>query len=163
MGRYMEQLKDILVAVDLGDSSTPALAEARDLAGRSGATVHLLCVVQDPSALAWAPAAQANTLAELGKQMRHDAAAHLDRLQRALERDRVRAEPVVRVGTRPSAEILGYAAANGIDLIILGKGNHGSPEAAAESGSVAAAVVRGATCAVLLVPATPGAAGPRKA
>jgi nucleotide-binding universal stress UspA family protein len=151
----MQHLRNILVAIDLGDSSKQALAEARELAGGSGATIHLFCVVQDPAALPWAPTAQAGTLAALGAQMRQDAAAHLDRLQRGLERERVRAEAVVRVGMRPSAEILSYAAAANIDLIVLGRGNHGSPEAAAEPGSVAEAVVHGATCAVLMVPARP--------
>jgi nucleotide-binding universal stress UspA family protein len=149
----MEDLRNILVAVDLGESSQQAFAEARDLAKRFGATLHLLCVVQDPSALAWAPAAPADTLAALGKQMRADAAAHLDRLQRALEREQVQAQTLVRLGWRPSTDILTYAAANRIDLIVVGRGNHGSPEAAAEPDSVSEALVRGAPCAVLMVPA----------
>jgi nucleotide-binding universal stress UspA family protein len=149
----MEHLKNILVAVDLGESSKQALAEARDLAGRAAATIHLLCVVQDPSALPWAPAAQGDMLTMLSGQMQRDAKAYLDALQRALERERLDAQVVVRVGSRPSAEILGYAAAKNIDLIVVGKGAHGSPEAAAEPRSVAEAVVAAAACAVLVVPA----------
>ncbi len=148
----MADVRNILVAIDLGESSQQALAEARELAGRTGAAIHLLCVVQDPSALAWAPAAQADVLASLSGQMQRDANTYLDQLQRALERERLQADVVVRVGTRPSAGILAYAAAKNIDLIVMGKGDHGSPEAAAEP-AVAEAVVRGATCPVLVVPA----------
>ena len=148
----MAHVKHVLVAIDLGESSKQALAEAREVAGRTGAAIHLLCVVQDPSALAWAPAAGADMIATLSGQMQRDAKTYLDQLQRALERERFHAEVVVRVGTRPSAEIVAYAAAKNIDLIVMGKGDHGSPEAAAEP-AVAEAVVRGATCPVLVVPA----------
>jgi nucleotide-binding universal stress UspA family protein len=149
----MAHVKNILAALDLGESSKQALGEARDLAGRFGATLHLLCVVQDPASLPWAPAASDTVLSTLLAQMQNDARAHLDRLVRSGEREPLRAELVVRVGTRPSAEILDYATAKSIDLIVVGKGDHGGPEAAEEPGSVAEAVVRGATCAVLVVPA----------
>ena len=149
----MENVKTILVAVDLGESSKQAFAEARELAGRFDATLHLLCVVQDPSSLPWAPGASDNVLSTLVAQMQSDARAHLDRLVRSLERERLHAELVIRVGTRPSAEILDYATVKHADLIVVGKGDHGSPEAAEEPGSVAEAVVRGAACPVLVVPA----------
>jgi nucleotide-binding universal stress UspA family protein len=51
----MENVKNILVAIDLGESSAQALVEARALAGRFGSALHVLCVVQDPAALSWAP------------------------------------------------------------------------------------------------------------
>jgi nucleotide-binding universal stress UspA family protein len=85
--------------------------------------------------------------------MQRDAKAHLDQLVPPKDRERLHAALVVKVGRRPSTEILAYAADKGIGVIVVGKGDHGSPEAAAETGSVAEAVVRGATCPVLVVPA----------
>jgi nucleotide-binding universal stress UspA family protein len=149
----MDNVKNILVAVDLGESSTPAFAEARELATRFGAALHLLCVVQDPFSLPWAPTADQTVLATLLAQLQQDAKAYLERLLSGPEHERLRAEIVVRVGRRPSTEILAYAAAKKIDLLVVGKNDHGSPEAAAEASSVAVAVVHGAGCPVLVVPA----------
>jgi nucleotide-binding universal stress UspA family protein len=93
----MENVKTVLVAIDLGESSKQAFAEARDLAGRLGAAIHLLCVVQDPSSLPWAPAASDGVISALVAQMQNDARAHLDRLVRSLEPERLHAELVIRV------------------------------------------------------------------
>ena len=149
----MDNVRNILVAIDLGDSSTRAFVEAKELAGRLGARLHLLCVVQDPAALPWAPEASTDLLMTLVAQMRRDAQAHLDQLMPPADRERFNAELVVRVGRRPSSEILAHAADKDIGVIVVGKGDRGSPEAAAETGSVAEAVVRGTTCPVLVVPA----------
>lgn len=149
----MENVKNILVGIDLGESSAQALVDARALAGRFGSALHLLCVVQDPAALSWAPDAETGMLSTLVSQMQQDARAHLEGLLPAADRSRLKAELVVRVGRRPSSEILAYAAAQHADLIVVGKGGRGGSEAAAEAGSVAEAVVRGTTCPVLVVPA----------
>jgi nucleotide-binding universal stress UspA family protein len=58
----MGNVRHLLVAVDRGDSSTPALSEAKEIAARLGARLHLLSVVQDPSALPWAPDASTEML-----------------------------------------------------------------------------------------------------
>jgi nucleotide-binding universal stress UspA family protein len=149
----MDNVRDILVGINLGESSKRAFAEAKELADRLGARLHLLCVAQDPSALPWAPSASDDTLLRLLEQMQRDAKAHLVQLVSPKDRERLRAELVVRVGRRPSSEILAYAADKHVDVIVVGKGDNGSPEAAAETGSAAEAVVRGATCPVLVVPA----------
>ena len=149
----MENVRNILVAIDLGESSNDALVEGRAHAVRLGATLHLLCVVQDPFSLPWAPTAPDQVLSTLVGQMQRDARAHLDHLLPAAERRQLQAELAIRVGTRPSSEILAYAREKKIDLIVVGKGNQVSPEAAAEVGSVAEAVVRGSSCPVLVVPA----------
>jgi nucleotide-binding universal stress UspA family protein len=149
----MDNVRNILVAIDLGESSKRAFVEAKELAGRLGARLHLLCVVQDPSAFPWAPAASDDTLMTLVAQMQRDAKTHLDDLISPEDRARLHPEQVVRVGRRPSREILTYATDRDIDIIVVGRGEHGGIEAAAETGSVAEAVVRGATCPVLVVPA----------
>jgi nucleotide-binding universal stress UspA family protein len=151
----MDNVSNILVGIDLGESSRQAFAAARDLAGRLGAKLHLLCVVQDPGSLPWAPAAPHDVLSTLVAQMQRDARVYLEELVPAADRDRLRADLVVRVGKQPSSELLAYASSRDIDLVVVGKGDPGSPEAAAEAGSVAEAVVRGATCPVLVIPARP--------
>jgi nucleotide-binding universal stress UspA family protein len=149
----MENVRSILVGIDLGESSKDAFVEARALAGQCGASLHLLCVVQDPFTLPWAPTAPDQVLSTLVAQMQRDAQAHLDRLLPAGARQQAKAELAVRVGARPSSEILAYAREKEISVIVVGKGDRGSPEAAAEAGSVAEAVVRGSRCPVLVVPA----------
>jgi nucleotide-binding universal stress UspA family protein len=148
----MEHIRRILVAIDLGESSREALAEARELWDRSGGMLHVLCVVQDPFALPWATSAGEGLLSTLSTQMERDARAYLADLLSPEERERYHCELAVRRGRRPSDEILAYASENHIDLIVLGRGDHTNPELAAEMGSVATAVVRRAACAVLIVP-----------
>jgi nucleotide-binding universal stress UspA family protein len=148
----MRGVQRILAAVDLGPSSQRAFGEAHELATLTGGALHLLCVVPDPFALAWAPTAPDQVLTALLDQMQQDATAYLDGLLSAADRERLHARLTVRVG-KPSREILTYAGDNAIDLIVMGKGNRGGPEAVAEAGSVTEAVVRAAPCAVLVVPA----------
>lgn len=73
----MENATNILVAVDLGESSRAALVKARQLWDRSGAKLHVLGVVQDPFLLPWAPAADARVMTTLSTQMQQDAQAYL--------------------------------------------------------------------------------------
>jgi nucleotide-binding universal stress UspA family protein len=151
----MENVKNILVAIDLGESSRQALIKARELWDQFGATLHLVCVVQDPFALPWASAADESVVAALAAQMQRDAKAYLTGLLPPSDCERYHAKFVVCPGTRPSDELLAYAAANGVDLIVMGKGDHQNPEAATEVGSVTEAIMRRATCPVLVVPPQP--------
>lgn len=145
-------MTNILVALDLGEASQRALEQARTLAACFKGSLHLLCVVQNPFALPWAPAASYDQLKTLLGQMEHDARAHLEGLLTPEERQMYRATLATRIG-KPAAEILDYAGQNGITLIVVGRNGHGSPTAAASVGSVAQAIARDAACPVLLVPA----------
>lgn len=147
----MADMKNVLVAVDLGEGSRRALEQARTLAAHFGASLHLLCVVQDPFSLPWAPEAATETLSTLLARMQAEARAHLETLIPVEDRERFQARFVVRVG-KPSDEILAYAKENPIGLIVMGRGGHGSLAAGSAMGSVAEAVVRGATCPTLVVP-----------
>lgn len=51
--------KTILVASDFGDASKAAVAYGRELARKFDATLHLVHVVVDPSALPWTAEAYA--------------------------------------------------------------------------------------------------------
>jgi len=147
-------MKNILVAIDLGEASKRALDQARVLATCFEGSLHLLCVVQNPFSLPWAPAAPHEELTLLLGQMQHDASAHLEQLLTSDEQRRFCAKLITRVG-KPVNEILAYAKDNAITLIVMGRDGHGSPTAAAAAiGSVAYAIAREAPCPVLLVPAT---------
>jgi nucleotide-binding universal stress UspA family protein len=145
-------MKNILVAIDLGEASRRALEHARTLATCAEGSLHLLCVVQSPFSLPWAPAAPHEELMLLLGQMERDAGTYLEHLLTPDERQTYRATLVTRVG-KPAAEILAYARHHAITLIVMGRDGHGGPTAAASMGSVAQAVAREAPCPVLLVPA----------
>jgi len=145
-------VKHILVAIDCGEASKRALEHARTLATCFQGSLHLLCVVQDPFSLPWAPAAPHEELTSLLGRMQRDASAHLEHLLAPDERRTYCATLVTRVG-RPADEILTYARDHAIALIVMGRDGHGTPTAATSIGSVAHAVAREARCPVLLVPA----------
>ncbi|HEY5617804.1 MAG TPA: universal stress protein [Vicinamibacterales bacterium] len=146
-------MKSILVGIDLGEASTRALEQARMLAACFEGSLHLLCVVQNPFSLPWAPAAPHGELTALLERMRQDASAHLEQRLTPDERRKYCAKLVTRVG-KPADEILAYAREHAITLIVMGRDGHGSPTAAAAAiGSVAHAVACEAACPVLLVPA----------
>jgi nucleotide-binding universal stress UspA family protein len=118
-----------------------------------GASLDLLCVVQDPFAFPWAPAAPHEELMSLLGPMQRDASEHLKRLLTPEETEKYHAKLVTRVG-KPAEEILAYARERAVDVIVMGRDGHESPTMAAAIGSVAHAVARQARCPVLLVPAT---------
>jgi nucleotide-binding universal stress UspA family protein len=130
----------ILVPTDFSRPSDAALAHARHMAGITGATVHLLHVVDDLFL---------RTI--LADSRDHEAAA-----MRQLQ-SRVPPEPggpttvlVVEHSEDPAAQITSYARAHDIDLIVIG--THGLTRLAhLLLGSVAEKVARAAPCAVLTV------------
>ena len=130
----------ILVPTDFSRPSDAALAHARHLAGNTGATLHVLHVVDDLF-----------LRTVLADSRDHEAAA-LRQLQ-----SRVPAESggpttvlVVEHSEDPASEITSYARAQGIDLIVIG--THGRGRMAhLLLGSVAEKVARTASCAVLTV------------
>ncbi|MDP1570570.1 MAG: universal stress protein [Vicinamibacterales bacterium] len=145
-------MKDILVAIDFGAASERALSEARRLAKAFDSALHLVCVVQDPFWLPWAPSARPEMLAALLARMQQETQAHLEQVAKDVP-TRHAPQVATRVG-KPAGEILAYAGEHGIDLIVVGKDGHGGPAAATGMGSVAEAVARDARCPVLVVPTT---------
>jgi len=119
----MVQIKTILVPTDFSDASAAALDFARALAGAFESDLHLLHVVQDrtcsrgrprPSACRW-PACSSG-----GEQ---DAHAQLEQLVPEAERQARPVQCATRVG-HPFVEILSYAQAHHVDLIVMG--THGA-------------------------------------
>jgi len=142
----MAPISRILVPVDLGESTARTLEYARSLARPLGATLTIMHVVPNPYEAAasevYLPPPQA-FLDRLGLEAEHALNAILT------DRDRVefKAETVVAIGD-PLLEIVEYARAHAVDLIVMG--THGRTGVAhLVLGSVAERVVRTAPCAVL--------------
>ena len=135
----------ILVPTDFSKPSDAALAHARRLAGNTGATIHLLHVVDNMF-----------LRAVLGDPHDYETAA-LRQLQ-----DRAPAQPgvsfllTVERSDEPADEITSYARTHGIDLIVMG--THGRGRMAhLLLGSVAEKVARTAPCPVLTMRDAPHA------
>jgi nucleotide-binding universal stress UspA family protein len=143
----MINLKTILVPSDFSECSDEAVRYGLELARRFDAKVHLLHVVQDPVTQPWAAEGFSVPLFEVVDQWRTQA---VERLRTAVpEADRARTTIVSTVAT-PYAEILDYAAANQVDLIVMGTHGRGGVSHML-LGSIAERVVRRAPCPVLTV------------
>jgi nucleotide-binding universal stress UspA family protein len=140
----------ILVPTDFSRASDAALAHARMLAGSTGATVHVLHIVDN--------AFLATVLAD---PRDYESAAY-EKLQRLLG-ESPDSILVVERSEAPADEITRYARAHNIDLIVMG--THGRGRVAhLLLGSVAERVARTAPCPVLTMretPRTPGGRRPR--
>lgn len=145
----MIDLHRILVPTDFSKHSHNALAYAAAFAEKFGAELYLLHVVQDmalfiPEAVSVAPPAVPPI-----EQMSAAVHAALVRLVHDNDLGRLRVHCEVREGT-PFYEIIQYARAADIDLIIMG--THGrSGLVHVLLGSVSERVVRKAPCPVLTV------------
>jgi nucleotide-binding universal stress UspA family protein len=104
-------LARILVPTDFSPASNGAVAFAKTLALRFGASLHLVHVLED-----W--------------PMREIAAAHtlLDAQLSANERTRLRATTIVLRGSAAET-IVDYAGAHAVDLIVMGTKGQGGPGA----------------------------------
>jgi universal stress protein A len=132
------KISAVLFPTDFSEASDEAARVARDLAGETGAILHVVHVVPPVTD----PANAAERLADVGTQLGEGR-----RVETALLSGRI------------AGEIVRYARERRIDLIVLG--THGRTGfSRAILGSVAEAVVRLAPCLVLTVPASaaPGVA-----
>ncbi len=136
-------LTRILLPTDFSDTAQHALDYARELAGRFGASVHLLHVVPDPMQN-WATEAMP-VVSDLAERWKADAERRLEEIQL----DGPQTVRAVRIG-HAFVEILHYAADNAIDMIVMGTHGRGPVEHLL-LGSVAEKVVRKASCPVLTV------------
>jgi nucleotide-binding universal stress UspA family protein len=158
-GRVM---KHILVATDFSPNAAGALRHAASLAQLSGAKITLLHVIfaeKISETLLGLDALE--YLARAADEGDRGPGSAFDRLRDAAKekladaikvvaQPRPTIEPVVAEG-RPSVEIAGYAAANNVDLIVLGTHGRG-PIGKAFLGSVADNVLRQAEIPVMVVP-----------
>ena len=143
-------LKNVLVPTDFSEPSEIAARYAKAFAQTFNASLHVLHVIEE-TALVYGELTSGtffplnSTLEEVERGVR-------ERLNRVLsdeERTRYRAQLVTRNGS-PFVEIVRYAKAHAIDLIVMGTHGRG-PIAHMLIGSVAERVVRKAPCPVLTV------------
>ena len=145
----MITLKTVLVATDFSEPSEVAVRYGRALADAFHATLHVMHVVPDSMALPWATMADGLAMADVQKQWEREAQERLEQLIPENERLTMAVTFVTRAGD-PVRQVVGYAAEQGVDLIVLGTHGRG-PVAHMLMGSVAERVVRGAPCPVLTV------------
>jgi nucleotide-binding universal stress UspA family protein len=145
----MIELRRILVPTDFGRSSLTALTYGAEFAGRFGAELTLLHVVQDlallmPDALLAAPVP-----APAVEQLTQAARQALESLVRDQKLEALAPKTEVRTGA-PFVEIIACARETDTDLIVMGTHGRGGL-AHVLLGSVAEKVVRKAPCPVLTV------------
>lgn len=145
----MLAIKNVLVPTDFGSAADAALLYGRELAGRFGATLHLVHVV-DTLQIAGFP----ETYGELAAKLQADLeeAARKAIASRLLDSDGSgpRTARAVITSTAPVIGIVDYAKTHGIDLIVMGTHGRGAL-AHFMMGSIAERVVRVAPCPVLTV------------
>jgi nucleotide-binding universal stress UspA family protein len=141
-------LKQILVATDFGQSAAVALAYGRDLARTFNARLHVLHAVEDVM-LRYSPEVGFAS-PDLQKNIEAASTRDLEKLITEDDRNTLTVVPVVKTGVNIAAEIVEYAKANQIDLIITGTHGRGAVKHFL-MGSVAERVVRTAACPVLTV------------
>lgn len=146
----------ILVPTDFSAASDAALSYAKTLAGKLGASIHLLHVFEDPCVAATCtPEVYVPLPLEMREAALRDAEARLEDRLSSLDKARLRGTTTIVTGLT-AKEIVEYAHDFAIDLIVMGThGRRGFSHLML--GSVAEHVVRIATCPVLTVPATAAA------
>jgi nucleotide-binding universal stress UspA family protein len=141
----MVTVSRILVATDFSEASARALEFGRLFADACGASLHLLHV--EPPAVGHPDEA---------RRASARACAKLEALRDAA--GGAAGEATIACRTGPiAAEIVRYAADEGIDLIVMGTHSHG-PAFQMVSGSIAEVVLADAPCAVLAVKKSAAAA-----
>jgi nucleotide-binding universal stress UspA family protein len=134
-------LKQILVPIDFSDASEVALDYGRALARTFGASLHLLHVMENPFL---------RPMAVDPYVFKAAAAKHLGERLTDDDRTALHANAVLETSDNAAEEIVKYAKAHAIDLIVMGTHGRGAM-AQLLVGSVAEKVVRTAPCPVLTV------------
>ncbi|HVQ15625.1 MAG TPA: universal stress protein [Vicinamibacterales bacterium] len=141
----------ILVPTDFSAPSESALATAKDLAVRFGASLHLVHVLEDPYAVAaYSSEALGYLPPGIKASWQQEAEKHLNALLTPAERAQFMATTTVLFSGSAAREIVDHARNNHIDLIVMGTHGRGGV-AHLLLGSVTERVVRTATCPVLTV------------
>src|SRR5262245_17395776 len=141
--------KRILVPIDFSPPSDAALAYARSVAGRYGASLHLLHVAEDPYRAFYSAEVFVPEIEGLREEILNDTEKRLNDRLRPSDVTGLHATAESIIGT-PAGSIVEYAAGRDVDLIVMGTHGRGGM-AHLLLGSVAERVVRTAQCPVLTV------------
>jgi universal stress protein A len=142
-------IKTILVPTDFSEASESALKYGKAMAEAFGASLHLVHVMEDLLAHAWAAEVYVASMPDLRAEIEKEARERLGTMVTDDERRRVRVVVALVAGS-PFLEIIRYAKTNSVDLIVMGTHGRG-PIAHMLLGSVAEKVVRKSPCPVLTV------------
>jgi nucleotide-binding universal stress UspA family protein len=117
------QLHTILVPVDGSKYSETALAYAVELARAFGSTLHVLRVVDTPSAYAMLSrhmetAATGNILEEILGSMRQEASEYLEKLAEVLKQDGIEVKTVMFEGY-PGEQLIDYERQGYFQLVVM--------------------------------------------
>ena len=145
----MLTLKTVLVPTDFSDASESALRYGKAMAEKFGAALHVVHVMEDLLAHAWAAEVYVSSMPQLRDEIEKESRQRLEALLTGTERKSLRGETALLAGN-PFLEIIRYAKAHEIDLIVMGTHGRG-PIAHMLLGSVAEKVVRKSPCPVLTV------------
>ena len=144
----------VLIPTDGSDAAKPAVDMALDLARVHGATLHILCIVDQPTSVSGTGEGFSgldNLLNQLEERGQEATAAIAEQARES----GVETVTAVRRGN-PHDDILAYADGNGIDVIVMG--THGRTGVKrALLGSVTEDVVRHSEIPVLTVHRDPEA------
>ncbi|MBS0262844.1 MAG: universal stress protein [Planctomycetes bacterium] len=145
----MITLKKILFATDFSDCAKAAQAYAAGFAEQFHAELHVLHVLPDVALMMPDPGTALTLPANYLLDLKNEAQKSLDQLLPASTHPGLAVVRSVCVGN-PFVEIVNYAEAQGIDLIVVGTHGRGALLHLL-MGSVAEKVVRKAKCPVLTV------------
>ena len=145
----MLSLKTILVPTDFSEASKSALDFGKAMAGAFGASLHLVHVMEDLLAHAWAAEIYVASMPQLRDEIEKESRQRLGQMLTGDELREFRVVTALLAGN-PFLEIIRYAKAQNIDLIVMGTHGRG-PIAHMLLGSVAEKVVRKSPCPVLTV------------
>ena len=146
----MIAIKNILVATDFGEAADSALSYGRELAGRFGATLHVLNVVENFYVTTFGAETYAAFVPEMQREIEDAARKRLDETLIDSDGSGPATRPAVMTSGSAAYAIVDYARENSIDLIVMGTHGRGAL-AHLMMGSVAERVVRLASCPVLTV------------
>ena len=145
----MLTLKTVLVPTDFSDASESALRYGKAMAEAFGASLHVVHVMEDLLAHAWAAEVYVSSMPQLRDEIERESRQRLAALLTDAERGTYRVETALLAGN-PFLEIIRYAKSHEVDLIVMGTHGRG-PIAHMLLGSVAEKVVRKSPCPVLTV------------
>ena len=140
----MSEYTKVLVAVDLSEDSTKVAERAQAIAGKNGAELHLIHVIE-PLSFAYGGDIPMD-FSGIQDEIHQQATQQLQRFAEAHGIDESHQHIVLG---RPEVEIYSMAEDLGADLIVVG--SHGRYGLALLMGSTANGVLHGASCDVLAV------------
>lgn len=146
----MIAIQNVLVATDFGEAADSALAYGRELAGRFGATLHVLHVAENVYITAFGAETYASFAPDLQREIEESAHRRLEEAVIDSDGSGPTTIPAVMTSSSPAFAIIDYANEHHIDLIIMGTHGRGT-FGHFLMGSVAERVVRLASCPVLTI------------